>query len=591
MEFKGDTMPLKELDDLKNRLLELVERESTCSLSEVTAWCDLFRSYFVCSVTPDNLFNVAVFRDVYQVLTFLLKISQPITDKEKEDYEAKFLATEEETRAWSIPVSNNVYRLARLFLRTESANLRLDPSRVSSCGRHGPGAVSGGERGSDKNFFDSRYDQLHDWFPFDLHFCNASLASELCSTIEHRGSRFITANLTLVPKTWKGPRGVFVSPKEAVFCQLGIDELIKSWVEGSAFGLSWDPVSQVPSQELAYIGSYNRWYCTLDLSDASDRVPLSLMSRLFHRSDYRALAATRPSYVRLPSGKIHKLRMLSPMGDGKTFSVLSVVCIALCVASIMDADGWFAASRNIGKATFQEYARKVRVFGDDIIVPSEYYNAVCCGLEAHNLKVNRRKSFVNGFFREACGCDAFKGAVVTPLRLKIDLDSLRYQEPCEMLPKLIGLHNYAVQKYPHLVRTIATLETIIHRFSPVPLGYTRRCDLQPLGLQSYRVSGLNRLKKRWNPDLQRCEQRCLGSVDSASYPRADDPRWDLSYALLPKGGDRRKVTYASTSRGSISGSPRQARHDDALAAGLPASIRPASAVRRPRLRTSWLEIL
>jgi hypothetical protein len=64
---------------------------------------------------------------------------------------------------------------------------------------------------------------------------------------------------------------------------------------------------------------------------------------------------------------------------------------------------------------------KVRVYGDDIIVPVEYVQPVIQWLEAFGLRVNTDKSFWNGKFRESCGGDFFDGEWVTPVRLKHDL--------------------------------------------------------------------------------------------------------------------------------------------------------------------------
>jgi hypothetical protein len=62
--------------------------------------------------------------------------------------------------------------------------------------------------------------------------------------------------------------------------------------------------------------------------------------------------------------------------------------------------------------------RKVRVFGDDIAVPSELYNDVVLLLTACELVVSQHKSFHNGFFRESCGMDAYGGHSVTPTYIR-----------------------------------------------------------------------------------------------------------------------------------------------------------------------------
>jgi hypothetical protein len=66
---------------------------------------------------------------------------------------------------------------------------------------------------------------------------------------------------------------------------------------------------------------------------------------------------------------------------------------------------------------------KVRVYGDDIIVPVEYVRHVIGALELFGFKVNTNKSFWNGKFRESCGGDFYDGMDVTPVRVRRMLPS------------------------------------------------------------------------------------------------------------------------------------------------------------------------
>jgi hypothetical protein len=49
------------------------------------------------------------------------------------------------------------------------------------------------------------------------------------------------------------------------------------------------------------------------------------------------------------------------------------------------------------------FVGRVRVFGDDIIIPKDYVDSVILVLETFGFKVNRGKSFWTGRFRESCG--------------------------------------------------------------------------------------------------------------------------------------------------------------------------------------------
>jgi hypothetical protein len=65
--------------------------------------------------------------------------------------------------------------------------------------------------------------------------------------------------------------------------------------------------------------------------------------------------------------------------------------------------------------------RSVSLYGDDIIVPTATAVSVVGGLESFGLKVNIRKSFWTGEFRESCGGDYFRGLDVTPVYLRYSL--------------------------------------------------------------------------------------------------------------------------------------------------------------------------
>jgi hypothetical protein len=61
----------------------------------------------------------------------------------------------------------------------------------------------------------------------------------------------------------------------------------------------------------------------------------------------------------------------------------------------------------------------VYVYGDDLILPSRHAKRVIAALHGLGLRVNVKKSFIHGHFRESCGVDAYHGVDATaPCRLK-----------------------------------------------------------------------------------------------------------------------------------------------------------------------------
>jgi hypothetical protein len=144
---------------------------------------------------------------------------------------------------------------------------------------------------------------------------------------------------------------------------------------------------------------------TLDLKDASDRLRLDVVQRLFPRNWADALTACRSGRTELPDGRLVTLSKHAPMGSAVCFPVMALTIWALLTA---------IAPR---------HARKdILVYGDDIVVPSFMAADATRVLEAVGLRININKSFSKGPFRESCGEEFVYGCRVTPVRLRMNLD-------------------------------------------------------------------------------------------------------------------------------------------------------------------------
>jgi hypothetical protein len=104
------------------------------------------------------------------------------------------------------------------------------------------------------------------------------------------------------------------------------------------------------------------------------------------------------------------------MGSALCFPVEAMVFTTIIFAAIA-----YERRVPLDRKLILSFRNKVRVYGDDIIVPVEYVLRVIQFLEAFGLKVNKDKSFWNGKFRESCGGDYYDGEWVTPIRLRHDL--------------------------------------------------------------------------------------------------------------------------------------------------------------------------
>ncbi len=285
--------------------------------------------------------------------------------------------------------------------------------------KHGPGATADSLKGNQKWIFSEWTERLETVFPYVeygvpnyRHFDPDSVT--ILPRAQERPVKVIA-----VPKTRKTPRLIAKEPTCMQFLQQAIlrefsVRLDKGGVTPSTssfVGLR----SQIPNQEMARKGSFDGSLATLDLSEASDRVSNQLVIELFRPWPglSEAIQATRSRTADLGDGRVLRLSKFASMGSATCFPVEAMVFTTLAFLGIQDAE-----SRRLQPRDFVKFRGKVRVFGDDIIIPTHYANFVIQRLEAFGLKVNTTKSFWNGSFRESCGGDYFKGVRVTPLRLK-----------------------------------------------------------------------------------------------------------------------------------------------------------------------------
>jgi hypothetical protein len=101
------------------------------------------------------------------------------------------------------------------------------------------------------------------------------------------------------------------------------------------------------------------------------------------------------------------------MGSALTFPVEAMVFLTIIFMAVEEK-----LNRPLVRRDLERYFRKVRVYGDDIIVPVDLVPSVIGHLEAFGLKVNRRKSFWTGKFRESCGKEYYAGEDVSIVRVR-----------------------------------------------------------------------------------------------------------------------------------------------------------------------------
>jgi hypothetical protein len=286
--------------------------------------------------------------------------------------------------------------------------------------RHGPGATAEGISGNQKYRWQFWHDRLEPYFPllgtgYPLGAGPESEELEIVSIVSMEQEQPV--KVTPVPKTLKSPRIIAIEPCCMQYAQQGIRDWLYNQLE--SYRLTRGHVNfrdQSVNQRLALYASSTGRYATIDLSDASDRVPRELAMEMFssHPDLQAAVDCCRSYSAELPDGRIiSPLRKFASMGSALCFPVEAMYFYTICVVASLRARNLPATPRNIFRVS-----RGVYVYGDDIVVPSAHATIVIDHLQKYNCKVNLNKTFTSGSFRESCGLDAYKGESVTPTYLR-----------------------------------------------------------------------------------------------------------------------------------------------------------------------------
>lgn len=204
--------------------------------------------------------------------------------------------------------------------------------------------------------------------------------------------------LMFVPKNYKTFRSIVVEPPLNGFFQKGVGAYIKDRLRRVGVDLR----DQARNQMLARAGSVTGQLATVDLSSASDTVSRELVRALLPHQWFVLLDSLRTPAVRY-RGKSIALQKFSSMGNAYTFELESLIFFSLACA-VVECAGLPVCD--------------VSVYGDDIIVPVDAYAGLVDVLEFCGFAVNLQKSYAQGYFRESCGHDYYRGIDIRPLYVK-----------------------------------------------------------------------------------------------------------------------------------------------------------------------------
>jgi hypothetical protein len=209
------------------------------------------------------------------------------------------------------------------------------------------------------------------------------------------------SRLETVPKNQDTARTIAIEPSGGMALQLAAG----LYLQGALQSVGLDIRTQEgKNQALARAGSIDGSLSTIDLKSASDMISIDLVRALLPPEWFRLLCIIRSDVIEVSGHGSIRLNMISTMGNGFTFPLMTLILSSLIYG--------FRAQRR-GPNLFIDWS-KTAVYGDDIIIPTSEFAGFCEVLESVGLVVNTDKSYCSGSFRESCGGDYFEGYDVTP---------------------------------------------------------------------------------------------------------------------------------------------------------------------------------
>jgi hypothetical protein len=476
---------------------------------------ELFRYLFSMVITREGFVNpqldTLVLAELRQLMFVFYKLEIPFTKEQEAKCLEDFVTVD---AGLDRPESVDVEWLDETADLIRDIFASFDPLDIQP--RHGPGAVATGERNHEKHVFKRLYTNVESMYPFTEYY-EYSMSAVADNWRRYEDLQVIdtpTAKVVLVPKDSRGPRIISCEPLELQWIQQGLGRAIVAHLESNHITRGQvNFTDQRINRDLALRGSVDGSYVTLDMKEASDRVSLWLVEELFRHVPLllRALKATRSTHTVLPSGRVVHMKKFAPMGSCLCFPVESVLFYALAVTKLMreyrisqPRMGWKARARKARSSVF--------VYGDDIIVRQKDFLPLLQSFPTIGLKFNDSKCCTAGLYRESCGCDAYKGVDVTPLRLKKVYDK-HHSVSASTLAAYVAFSNAAYKRgYRELARHTASL--VEKELGELPIT-NRQLGFVSLIRPLRAIQPGSQSRVRYNKDLMRFEIRAwtLRSAD------------------------------------------------------------------------------
>jgi hypothetical protein len=346
------------------------------------------------------------------------KLQIPCTSKRCQTALYKYVETDRELGDYSIDedLLNRFCRVADHLV--DSVLIGFDTEFLVP--KHGPGSTADALRGNQK-FDSSQLTWITEWdqYLFDgLTFA----ANEDCfhsdpASLKTRNLEQSTVKVITVPKTQKTPRIIAMEPTAMQAVQQSIKDFLVKRLESHPLTRGHvNFTDQSINRRLALKSSIDRKYATVDLSEASDRIPYKMVDHMFRINsslqDMIFLSRSQAASVDVGDSTvfISKLNKYASMGSATCFPVESLYFYIVCIVALLEARRLPPTHTNIFKVS-----REIYVYGDDIIFPMNEIEVLLLYMPKFACKVNTSKTFYKGRFRESCGIDAYDGCNITPI--------------------------------------------------------------------------------------------------------------------------------------------------------------------------------
>lgn len=383
---------------------------------------------------------------IRQLTLIFGKLSLPCTSSRERAAMAGYVKCEQEVRAHdSIMEPSDIedfHRVSRMLFASPLAKVDSDIYHGTVVPKHGPGATADFLSSNGKFRLRTWTTRLEKIFPaMDFLFSSASHFYEMRDEVDYlEPGAEIPVKVISVPKTQKTPRIIAIEPACMQYAQQAVlESLVPRLEKDSLLSNMIGFTDQGPNQSLAREGSLTGNLATLDLSDASDRVSNQLVRTMLrdHPWLHRAVDASRSRRARVPGYPIQRLAKFASMGSALCFPFEAMVFLTIIFLGI-ERD----LNTPLSPSIIKQYSERVRVYGDDLIVPIEHVHSVIHHLEAFGARVGEDKSFWIGRFRESCGKEYYEGQDVSIVKARRMLPASR-----KCVPEVISMVSLRNQLY------------------------------------------------------------------------------------------------------------------------------------------------